>query len=145
MSLHEFNESSEKKTYTNKNTNKNTEKKTNQKKTYKNYTDKDKTYIDKTYINKNKIQKKQIHKHNHCKNHSHNNRMSCMFCKKINHRDPLAYGHYLKTKDGKITCPRLLLTPCQKCGIIGHSKGYCKTTKFEKMVHKFRRMKKMFT
>lgn len=61
--------------------------------------------------------------------------MPCSFCKNVNHRDPLAYGHFLKNKKGETTCPRLLLTPCQKCGIPGHTRRYCKTTKIQKKIY----------
>ena len=52
---------------------------------------------------------------------------SCSFCKNINHRDPMAYSHFVKDKQGNNTCPRLEFTTCQKCGLKGHTRRYCKT------------------
>lgn len=51
----------------------------------------------------------------------------CAFCINRDPRDPTAYTHYLKDKNGITTCPFLLFTRCGACGKCGHTPVYCPT------------------
>lgn len=46
---------------------------------------------------------------------------NCSFCAKAGFRA----DHYLRAQNGRVCCPRLLLTECRNCGKKGHTVQYC--------------------
>ena len=47
----------------------------------------------------------------------------CSWCYNAHKNKRVYTGHWLKDKNGSITCPKLLKTLCRNCGKIGHAMG----------------------
>jgi len=67
------------------------------------------------------------------RNFSNNSRSSyvprapcCKVCKDAGEPESVYASHYVKDRDGNVTCPKLKAIVCLNCGKRGHTSSYCK-------------------
>jgi hypothetical protein len=51
----------------------------------------------------------------------------CKFCKDSGESESVFTSHWVKDRDGNITCPKLKNTVCGRCGKKNHTSSYCNT------------------
>jgi hypothetical protein len=51
----------------------------------------------------------------------------CKVCKDAGEPESVYASHYVKDRDGNVTCPKLKAIVCLNCGKRGHTSGYCKS------------------
>ena len=49
----------------------------------------------------------------------------CKVCKDSGEPESVYTSHYVKDRDGRVCCPKLLKIQCLRCGKNGHTGGYC--------------------
>jgi len=49
----------------------------------------------------------------------------CKVCKDSGEPENVYSSHYVKDRDGRVCCPKLLKIQCLRCGKNGHTSGYC--------------------
>jgi len=52
--------------------------------------------------------------------------MCCKVCKDSNEPESVWSNHYVKDRNGNVTCPKLKTIVCLNCNKRGHTSGYCK-------------------
>jgi len=66
------------------------------------------------------------------RNFSNNNKSTsayvpcCKVCKDAGEPESVYSSHYVKDRDGNVTCPKLKAIVCLNCGKRGHTSSYCK-------------------